>query len=258
MTKELVRIIVDSISSVKDSTTVRDETYNKIARNQPAYITLLFPLIGAIIILNKNAGTVDNNSVIQYIFNYMTLLLLFLPAVFYLYKHIIRVISELFVEIGIFKIWNPNYAPYNISLPFAMTEDEIDKIKLRLYNDENINFDLLSDNRRSRNKEIKKAIKYIREKKCVRDNNIVFENNCVYGFFRNLVGGIVLNLILFYSIKLFNLELDYIKSYIYYSIRILWILLIVFILMAWYSRFRHIKRESILYYIKSENDPDNS
>ena len=257
-TEEIVKSISETLSIGNSYLTHRDEVYNKTARNQPAYISLLFPLIGAIIIALKKNILNPDGSAGQYIFNSITLLILFLPAVFYLYKQVIRILSELFLEEIIFRIWDPRYAPFKVHRDTALSVDEIKKIEDKLSKEYNVQLKFISSDKdmRLNHKSIKKALKYIREDKIVKENTIVFENNCVYGFFRNLAGGMILNLIILYTIKLlyFHNGNGNLANYIDYSCPILWIALFLFTVMAWYNRFRHIKRESIVFFVNKPQE----
>lgn len=247
--EEVKQIISEtSLSLSGNYLTHRDEVYNKTARNQPAYISLIFPLIGVLYVASKKGFFDGNYNVVEYIFNCLSLLILFLPAVFYLYKHIIRILSELFVEELFFLINKPKYAVFNSECCVSLSNENIQKIENKLLEKYNVTIKILESGKPVK-RAINNALQYIREDKIVKENAIVFENNCVYGFFRNLTGGMILNIIILFTIKVMGWYNKYIGDYISTILVILFILLLVFSIMAWYAQFKHIKRESIVFFV---------
>lgn len=227
----------------------KDYQYNRIGRDQPAYISLLFPIICAIIIV-YNSGWYDRTDKLGiYIFNVIGASILFIPALFFLYKQLIRVISELIVEMGAFKIYSPKYA-LACNKCISLSESERHNLKEKLWADgQDYAENVVSQDKSKRSKSFGYTIKYIRELEYIRANRIVFENNCIYGFFRNLVGGCALNLLLYYACKITGMlkEGGVLNEFLSNAIPTLWIMIAVFIPMSWYARYRHLKRELILY-----------
>ncbi len=226
-----------------------DRLYNRIARDQSAYISLLFPLIYAIIYLNdtNSLGTYDH--VIIYIFNSLVSLVLFLPALFFLYKQIIRGVSEIITEEFLFRLANPKYVPFrnnclSISKNSKRKLGQLLKEKLKI----DIQHFLESANRKRKNEffktGIKEAIIHIREIQNISKDNIVFEYNCIYGFFRNLVGGMAINLLIYYACMWCNVLScsPIMESYYKIAVPTLWCFLVLFIIFAWGWRIKFYKR----------------
>lgn len=240
---------IASSSSKDNFDDFKDYQYNRIGRDQPAYISLLFPIICIIIVVYDTGWYQKTDKLGIYIFNVLGASVLFIPALFFLYKQLIRVISELIVEMATFKIYSPKYALACIKY-ISLSESERNKLKGKLQADsQDYAENIVSQDKKVRSKSFGYAIKYIRDLDHIRGNRIVFENNCIYGFFRNLVGGCALNLILYYVCKFTGILIDDVELHKFLSITIptLWIMIAVFIPMSWYARYRHLKRELIIF-----------
>lgn len=255
MMKETLKQIQDTISP---ALTDKDRVYNRVARDEPAFISLLFPS-SLIMILNFKYDIISNENPIIYIFNSILCLGLMLPALFFLYKQVIRSLSVLIVEKVFFKIFNPNHAYFLRTVAGNISNSDV--VTLSKYIPQHIK---LKDNLREHNwiwckkrlcEDIKSTMNFIRNDEIIKNNTIIFENNCMYGFFRNLVGGISLNLIMMYSLLLFYpseclskvflsaTELtevkEFVNGFLHSGTPILWIMFVLCIILAWQARYRH-------------------
>lgn len=260
ITKDFIPKLVETDCDLND----RDKVYNRIARRQPAYISLMFPIIWFYIFMNEtNLFNVQEN-IVKYIFNCILSLCIFLPALFYLYEQLIRGISEVVTEYSLFRLINPNFVLFRNNC-IALDKDEKKKFSDKAKNTHKIDISVINNNQKKRrDKDLKSKIKSLNKKirfsGIIQNNSIAFEYNCVYGFFRNLVGGTALNLIIYYVCFFTN------KSYhskimdSFYGIAIpaLWILFIVCVIFAWCSRVRQIKRECHLFIYDTHNEKDTT
>lgn len=229
----------------------RDIAYNKIARDNPAYISLLYPFLAVLLAIFPDLKIDSEISSAKYIFNGIVLLCFFLPALFYLYKQLAREISVIIVENIFFKIVGN---PYILLWRRCSVKklNEACKIRLAKIASEKYNITIVYDSDTSgQNKGFKSTIKdfvsKVREEESVRCDSIVFENNCDYGFFRNLIGGIALNIILYYILLATGAidKLPNLYNFFHISIRVLWILFIVLLYPVWHSRIRQAERQFI-------------
>lgn len=202
-------------------------------------------------------------STAKYIFNCVLAICIFVPALFYLYEQLIRGISEVVTEYSLFKFIDPNFVIFGNN---CISLDEEEKKKLAEKAKDVLQIDISSINNEKEKRtdnhfkhNIKSLTKKIRFSEIIQNNSIAFEYNCVYGFFRNLVGGIALNLIIYYvcffTNKLYNSEL--MDAFYDVVIPALWILLVVCVILAWCSRVRQIKRECHLFIFDTHNKEVN-
>ncbi len=239
----------------------RDRIYNRVARRQPAYISLMFPVIWFYIYVNETDLFDDQTNVLKYIFNCIAGICIFMPALFFMYVQLIRGLSEIVTEALFFKLINPVLAPFRNNF-LALGKDEKKKLVEFARTAYNIDIKDITTNKNKRTntilkKDLKQVIKYIRISDIVKNNNIAFEYNCVYGFFRNLVGGVVVNLSIYYAFlwsdKLYHSNL--MDSFYDISVALLWALFVIALVYAWCSRVRQVKRECqiFLYHQASES-----
>lgn len=243
-----------------------DRIYNRIARRQPAYISLMFPVIWIYIFVAETNKLGDNANVVKYIFNCIVAICVFLPALLFLYEQLIRGISEIVTESLLFKLINPVLVPFRhncISLNKKDKEKiaEIANSHYKIEIDEIKGADKLRCNKELRNK-LKVLVKFIRFSDPVKNSSIAFENNCVYGFFRNLVGGVVLDLLIYYGISLIGNPntSNLMQSFYDISIPLLWSLFFVSLIFAWCYRVKQVKRDCNIIigsYLKKNIDDEN-
>lgn len=72
----------------------RDKDYNYYARIQPAYISLLFPLSVCLLLFHKYSSVLSGDNLVLYIFDKLVYLGFVTPALFFLYRFLLRDISK--------------------------------------------------------------------------------------------------------------------------------------------------------------------
>ena len=245
MIKEIIKEIVDKNEYVSEY----DRQYNRIARDQSAYISLVFPLVYLIMYFKENNLLGNQEDTVTYIFNCIISLALFLPALFFLYKQIIRGLSEMVTENFIFHIGNPKYIPFRnncMSLSKKVKEALAKKLQIKFNID--INNDLINTRHLRCKDEFKssidQAIIQMRGIDEMGKDHIVFEYNCVYGFFRNLVGGMTLNIVIYYISNFFGVlaTSSLIKDYCHVALTGIWFLFVLSLVFAWCWRIKFYKR----------------
>ena len=179
----------------------KDSKYNRLAREIPTYICLTFPLIIFLFIIYEMDK--DTQNAIEW-FMAKTLIggISVFPALFFLMRMIIRDLSSLLAENIFFPWWfGRNIFPhkmYRILLKrgCGISTAEYEKIRNEFIGK---GLDLSVSDRSELKHVIKAVVDYI--KNATRKDNIVFEYNIFFGFYRNMVGGLLITLLF---IILFN------------------------------------------------------
>lgn len=171
----------------------RDKKYNRQAREYPTYICLVFPLIIFLYVM-ANLDKQGQNTIQWFITKALLWGAAIFPALFFLLKMLIRNISKLLVDNVLFA-WCicPHYM-YRILLNKGkgISEASWEKIKT-VY--EKKKLDISESDENQKKKIIIDVVSDI--KNSTREDNIVFEYNFIYGFYRNLFGGLIIIMILF-------------------------------------------------------------
>lgn len=206
----------------------RDKDYNYFARIQPAYISLLFPLAVCLFLYQGHLAKLAGDSVIRYIFDKIIYLVFITPALFFLYRFILRDISKMIIEKVLFDIFGSPTTKLMLSDNSAFTNERKQKIKCLIDRKFGINLDESHSNYKQR---VDESVSLIREE--TRSNAILFEYNYIYGFYRNLSAGILLNII--FSVVL--LLLNNLCGYAYKDILVIStiLLIIFFLLVIWFA-----------------------
>lgn len=225
---------------------LRDEKYNKWARRNPAIVSIVFPLLAAVYFFQEYTAELDN---VRYIVGGVLSFGSIIPALFFFYQSSIREISVLLVEIPLFFIFGRPAANLmkkkNRILSVQRKERILAKAKAAgieaIYTDEYKSKGCLE-----RRKIAREAFEKIRE--TCRENPFVFEFNCTYGFFRNLSGGLIVDLLICGGLAYYNckntLNLDQMIS----TSAIIIVTLLVFCLICTYfSAVRFAKRVYVLF-----------
>lgn len=258
-----------------DSQSYRDAKYNFIARSQPAYISLIYPLVCIMLALGfgKTIGNFTEPTW-RYVFNMLLSVGLFVPALFFFYKMFIREISIYIVEdvafkvlghikgipLGMRKLFGRRMPDNDRQMLYELAEKKVrieftakDKKKL---NGEEV-LDWTSDETKSLNDKIEALNHEVRNDEKVKANPIQFEYNYIYGFFRNLAGGLVLDLLLAVMYKIWSLISpgssfikdmpEDLKAFMGSSWIWLLVLVILVTILAWSTGIRHQSRRYQLY-----------
>lgn len=205
----------------------RDKVYEKKARLYPVILAMLIPLILIILLSSQMIATFNK---LEQIWNIVISILpasLITGALIYSVKLLSRSTSKALFQFPIFKedesrmpstdliLWS------NQGLSKQRKKQIHDKIKndigIELLNEEQE----ISDENEARIL-IADAVKQIREK--TRDNIILFNYNCNFGFIRNFMGANVWSLLIVISIGIFNVVNPLIKNQFFYFAIILIIL----------------------------------
>lgn len=233
------------------------DNYSKIARTYPAVISLVVFLVMILIIACNNIESIlllyqkygsllikiSENPLFLKFAKIVPITVVFvsiLHALFLLQKLFIRDVSKFFPEKLINTIWgipttrllcveNRTYSEEQIKLIFAKLQNR-HQIDLSGFENKSLsNFDYV--------REVENAISLIRED--TRDNYILFCNNRIYGFWRNLCGGFLLNLILLLILKICDLFCSSCTIYTFSQFFIVFVFLALFIVVSFALTFKN-------------------
>lgn len=193
----------------------RDKRYNQWARYYPAIVNLVFPLI-VIVYAFFDKIKVPNNipmtvSRIELITKIILVFGSIIPALFFFYVYFIRELSMHVVERSLDIFLGKKAVNMLMTSNDTFSEDRKNAIKEKICQDYNIEIPKESKNRRLFPKKddfrikVNEAFDRIREN--TRQSPILFEYNCVYGFFRNLSGGLLFNLLALTVMCILNVQL---------------------------------------------------
>lgn len=224
----------------------RDAKYNNWARRNPAIVSLVFPLL--IVVYFFQEYTAELSSV-RYIVGVVLSFGAIVPALLFFFQSSIREISVLLVEAPLFFILGrpaANLMKKKNCILSAQRKERIMK-KARengieaIYTDGDMPKGCFDRRRIAR-----EAFERIRE--TCRENPVVFEFNCTYGFFRNLSGGLVVDLLICIALSILNSNyLLGIETIISVSAKFLVVLLVFCLICTYISAIRYAKRVYVLY-----------
>lgn len=226
----------------------KDKKYNRWAREIPTIICIAFPFSFFLLVLFELDKDVQDS--IQW---FITKVIMWgaaiFPALFFLLRMLIRDFSSLIADnilfqwYGNFYIW-PRYM-YRVFLKegVGISKRSFEMIKDKLNNS---GFDLGCADKDEKKRLIKDSINHI--KNSTREDSIVFEYNIFYGFYRNMVGGLLLVNIMFYILSFTNLpiinSLGGAMSIIQLAI---WILFAICLIFMYYSDYKYALKMIRLY-----------
>ena len=174
----------------------RDEKYNRWARKMPTTITISLPLLLIIYLFFDTIIETSEKELLS-----LTKVLLYFTTIassfFFLGMFILREVGTLLERIPFFRFREYRLLSGKDEMLHDKTKNEICKHIQEEYNGgSEINF-------RSEQNEDKKQLKDIVDqiKEDTRGSSILFEYQCIYGFFRNLTGGMLLNFIFVLLLK---------------------------------------------------------
>lgn len=224
----------------------RDLKYNEWARRNPAIISIVFPLLIAVYMFQQYTVELSN---VRYIVGVVLSFGTIIPALLFFYQSSIREISVLFVEELLFAIFGRPAVNLmkkdNRTLSNRRKESIIQKAREAGFNV--IYTDGKDRKERKENRIIgREAFEIIRE--YCRDNPIVFEFNCTYGFFRNLSGGLIVDLLLCCLFSIINCKLQIgIGNILGVSAVLLGVLLVFCLICTYFSEKRYAKRVYVVF-----------
>lgn len=193
----------------------RDKKYNQWARYYPAIVNLVFPLIVIIYAFFDKINVPNDLAVTVSRIELITKIILVfgsvIPALFFFYVFFIRELSMHIVERFLDGLLGKKTINILKANNHTFSDDRKQAIKDKIKSDFKIEIPSESKNRwlfpKKTEFRIKadEAIDRIREN--TRQSAILFEYNCVYGFFRNLSGGLLFNLIALAIMYLLKVQL---------------------------------------------------
>lgn len=224
----------------------RDRKYNEWARRNPAIVSIVFPLLAVIYFFQEY--TVELNNV-RYIVGVILSFGSIVPALFFFYQSSIREISVLLVEWPLFFFFGRPAANLMKKKNCILSAHRKARI-LKKANEAGIGA-IYTDEDKSkgyyeRRKIAREAFEKIRE--TCRENPVVFEFNCTYGFFRNLSGGLIVDLLICGGLAYYNCKHTMgLDPVIGMSTVIIGALLFFCLICTYYSAVRYAKRVYVLY-----------
>jgi len=211
----------------------RDKKYNFWARKQPALISLVIPFLLIIFFFLNNESQISDA---KYITNLFLSVGSIMPALFFFYTFLIRDVSKGIIEKCIIKqIHYPTtYLLCKESTKF--TEELKTEIKEKIRERFNINILNISNpsiKNSKYTKRIEEIVSRIREQ--TRSNHILFEFNCIYGFYRNLTAGFLVDIMVVLLVIFIPPISTYIGSFQNLLVPIACILLALSLICLWCS-----------------------
>lgn len=193
----------------------RDKKYNQWARYYPAIVNLVFPLIVIVFAffdkVNVQGDLPKTVSRIELITKIVLVFGSIVPALFFFYVFFIREISMHVVERIMDWFWGKKAINLLKEKNNTFSKDRKAAIKAKIKKDFKIEIPTQGKNRRffpkkdDFRRKVDEGFDRIRED--TRPNAILFEYNCVYGFFRNLSGGLLFNFIVLILLCVFKVSI---------------------------------------------------
>lgn len=224
----------------------RDRKYNEWARRNPAIVSIVYPLLVAIYFFQEYTAELNN---VRYVVGVVLSFGAIIPALLFFYQSSIREISVLIVEKPMFFIFGRPAVNLMKKRSRILSEQRKKRI-LKKANEAKIAA-IYSDGDRpkdyfARRKVAREAFERIRE--TCRENPVVFEFNCTYGFFRNLCGGLVVDMLICWGLCILNCKKQLgIDSLINVSAWVIGVLLLFCLVCTYYSAMRYAKRVYVIY-----------
>ena len=224
----------------------RDRKYNEWARRNPAIVSIVFPLLVAIYFFQEYTAELNN---VRYVVGVVLSFGAIIPALLFFYQSSIREISVLIVEKPMFFIFGRPAANLMKKSCSILSEQRKERI-LKKAKEDNIDA-IYTDGDIpkgcfARRQVAREAFEKIREK--CRKNPVVFEFNCTYGFFRNLSGGLIVDLLICWGLCILNgKEQLGIENLVNGSAWVIGALLVFCLVCTYYSAMRYAKRVYVIY-----------
>lgn len=232
----------------------RDKKYNLWARRMPAVICLIFPF-SIFLVIAFSQNIVQQDKFVWYVTKILVWGGAIFTALMFLLKAVIRDLSAIIVDNLFFNELCYSHYMYRILMKKGRGISEASYDRIVKYQKEKrcIDIDDTSINEKEKLKRIKDVVFNIKNK--TREDNIVFEYNCFYGFYRNLVGGTLISAFLVYSSShLFDSLIAStgipITDYLYPILVILMLLSIVFM---YYNDWKYAKKMFAAYLAYLDN-----
>lgn len=233
----------------------RDKKYNDWARRNPAIVSIVFPLLVAVYFFQEYTAELNT---VRYLVGVVLSFGTIIPALFFFYQSSIREISIMLVECPLFRIFGRPSVNYMKKDNSTLTDERKMRI-IEKAKKSNISLLIIEEEKESAKKQkqtVLEAYESIRE--ICRENPILFEFNCTYGFFRNLSGGLIVDLGICVMLAIFNeLRQLGIGDMLLYSTIVIIVLLVFCYLCTYFSAKRFAKRVYVLYDSDKIQSPSN-
>lgn len=224
----------------------RDRKYNEWARRNPAIVSIVFPLLAAIYFYQKyTVELTDLRYIVGVILSFGSII----PALLFFFQSAIREISTHLVEAPLFLIFGRPAVKLLSQKNHTLSSQRKERILAKAIKD-GISIDYSDADsckeKSQKQKTAREAFERIREK--CRENPIVFEFNCTYGFFRNLSGGLMVDLLICGCLAISNCKHNLGIEDLLFGSAVVLVLLLVFSLICTYtSQVRYVKRVYVVY-----------
>jgi hypothetical protein len=240
----------------KDSKEKRDKKYNDWARTRPAYIFLAIPIVlGVTMGINDYMATKLWGKAIIYLMSISTIT----AALFFLLRFTLRDISKLYPGKILFcdRLKPTTKLLYNNDSTY--TEKQKAEIRKKIKSKKNIELQKYKPKTFRNKKYVKRvdeAVVWLLD--VTRFDDILFEYNCIYGFWRNLTGALLVD-------ALFVLGLSAVNKWLYtlpFGNTLVWIggvviLLIIFTTIITYNNGRIFAKKVYDVFMNLDEDINN-
>lgn len=237
----------------------KDKKYNLWARKMPAVICLIFPFT-IFLVIAFSQDEIKEEDIVWYVTKAIAWGSAIFTALMFLLKAVIRDFSAMLVDNFFFNCWIRHYM-YRILMEKGCGISEASYGKIVEYQKDKRKIDIEEDGIEKREKwsRVKDVVSNIKNE--TREDNIVFEYNCFYGFYRNLLGGTIISaLLVYFSSHIFDnlLAASHINitGYLY---PILIVIFVVSIVFMYYNDSKYAKKmfASYLTSLDKQQEQDN-
>lgn len=225
--------------------TERDKKYNFWARKQPVYISLVVPFVLILIYYNDNQNMLSD---VKYVVSLLLSLTSVVISLFFFLSFFIRDMAKYIPEKLLWCIWGIPTTELLCDEIHIFTDQR--KIDIRKKIKDSLVIDLESISNKSENskeytKRVDEAVRRIKEK--TRENPILFEYECIYGFYRNMSAAFLLdNLFIILPMYIYNICYPNILPYgnrnLIFVGGVLLVFMILCIILTYINGVRYAKR----------------
>lgn len=186
----------------KDTKEKRNKRYNDWARKKPAYICLVIPvLLGIAMGINDYMETKMLSKAFIYLLSVPTIS----AALFFLLRFLLRDISKFYPGKILFRDRLKPTTRILYSTDDTYSEEQKKEIRKKIMVKKNIDlqkYKLKTFKNKKYVKRVDEAVTWLLD--VTRFDDILFEYNCIYGFWRNLTGALLVDALLIFGIAAVN------------------------------------------------------
>lgn len=180
----------------------RNKQYNDWSRKKPAYISLAIIIA---IVLFCGLPDIEIIKGISKVWSYLISLAVVSSSLFFFYRFLLTDISRLYPGMLLFSKWLKPTTRLLYSTYGFYTEEQKKNIRKKIKDKGHIDLETFK-NKTSRNrnyvKRVDEAVLWLLD--VTRFDNILFEYNCLYGFYRNLTAGVLVDALLLSFMAIVN------------------------------------------------------